>query len=127
LISRPSSEPGVLTANVGTFFASFIMAGGMFLSVLYGQLLAGTSAAAIGVLLAPCAVATLAVAPAAGRLSDSLGPRNLAVAGLAGLAVSVALPVLWHPSSAAAPRLVVEPDCRHQPRHRGPCASSDLG
>ena len=95
-------RPGVIAANVAVFFALLIMAGGMFLSVLYAQLLADASPAAIGLLLAPCAAATFAVAPLGGRLADTVGPRVLAVAGLAALAASVAIPARWHPVSAAS-------------------------
>lgn len=74
----------------------------MFLSVLYAQLLGGISPAAIGLLLAPCATAAFALAPAGGWLAHRIGPRVLAVAGLVGLAASVAIPVRWHPASAGS-------------------------
>jgi MFS family permease len=74
----------------------------MFLSVLYAQLLADASPAAIGLLLAPCASMTVVIAPVAGRLADQVGPRLLATAGLITLTASVAIPALWHPASAAS-------------------------
>jgi EmrB/QacA subfamily drug resistance transporter len=92
----------VIAANVAVFFALLVMAGGMFLSVLYAQLLADASPAAIGVLLAPCASATIAIAPMGGWLTNKVGPRVLAIVGLMTLAASVAIPVWWHPSSAAS-------------------------
>jgi MFS family permease len=78
------------------------MGGGMFLSVLYAQLLADASPAAIGVLVAPCASMTVAIAPVGGRLVDKVGPRLLAIAGLMTLTASVAIPAEWHPSSATS-------------------------
>lgn len=93
-------RPEIVAANLAVFFALLIMAGGMFLSVLYGQLLTDASPAAIGLLLTPCALLTFAVAPVGGWLSDKVGPRLLAVAGLLALAASVAIPTRWHPSQA---------------------------
>lgn len=95
-------RPSVISANIAVFFALLIMTGGMFLSVLYAQLLADASPAAIGLLLAPCAAASFAIAPAGGRLADKIGPRALAVAGLLALGTSVAIPALWHPASPAS-------------------------
>ena len=95
-------RPSVLTASLALFVALLIMDGGMFLSVLYAQLLGGISPAAIGLLLAPCATAAFALAPAGGWLAYRVGPRVLAVAGLVGLAASVAIPVRWHPASAGS-------------------------
>jgi len=79
----------IVAANLAVFFALLIMAGGMFLSVLYAQLLTDASPAAIGLLLTPCALLTFAVAPVGGWLSDKVGPRVLAVTGLLALAASV--------------------------------------
>jgi EmrB/QacA subfamily drug resistance transporter len=95
-------RPRVLTASLALFVALLIMDGGMFLSVLYAQLLGGISPAAIGLLLVPCATAAFALAPAGGWLAYRVGPRPLAVAGLVGLAASVAVPIEWHPASAAS-------------------------
>ena len=92
----------VITANLAVFFALLVMSGGMFLSVLYAQLLAGSSTAAIGLLLAPCAAATFLIAPVGGRLADKVGPRTPAVAGLLGLVAAVTIPIGWHPASAGA-------------------------
>ena len=74
----------------------------MFLSVLYAQLLTDTSPAAIGLLVAPCALMTVALAPVGGWLVDKVGPRSLATAGLMTLTASVAIPAQWHPSSPAS-------------------------
>ncbi len=95
-------QPRVVAANLAVFFALVIMAGGMFLSVLYAQLLTNASPATIGLLLMPCALLTFAVAPVGGWLSDKVGPRVLAVSGLLALAASVAIPTRWHPSQAVS-------------------------
>jgi EmrB/QacA subfamily drug resistance transporter len=92
----------VITANLAVFVALLIMGGGMFLSVLYAQFLTDASPAAIGLLLAPCAAVTIAIAPVGGRLADKVGPRLLVVTGLLALTASVAIPAEWHPSSAAS-------------------------
>ena len=92
----------VIASNVSVFFALLIMGGGMFLSVLYAQLLADTSPAMIGLLVAPCASITVALAPVGGWLVDKVGPRTLATAGLMTLTASVAIPARWHMSSPAS-------------------------
>jgi DHA2 family multidrug resistance protein-like MFS transporter len=92
----------VIASNLSVFFALLIMGGGMFLSVLYAQLLADASPAAIGLLVAPCASMTAALAPVGGWLVEKVGPRALATAGLMTLTASVALPAQWHPSSPAS-------------------------
>jgi MFS family permease len=89
----------VIASNLSVFFALLIMGGGMFLSVLYARLLADASPAAIGLLVAPCASMTVALAPVGGWLVEKVGPRALATAGLMTLTASVALPARWHPSS----------------------------
>ena len=96
--------PGVLAANVAIFFALIIMAGGMFVSVLYGQLLGGVSPVRLGLLLAPCAAATFLLATPSGVLCDRVGARRMAAAGMVLLVLSVLLPALWHP---ALPDLMV--------------------
>jgi EmrB/QacA subfamily drug resistance transporter len=92
----------VIAANLSVFIALLIMGGGMFLSVLYAQLLADVAPEAIGMLLAPCASVTVAIAPVGGWLTDKVGPRLLAIAGLMILTASVAIPAEWHPSSAGS-------------------------
>jgi hypothetical protein len=92
----------VIAAHLSVFVALLIMGGGMFLSVLYAQFLTDASPATIGLLLAPCASVTVAVAPVGGWLTDKVGPRILAIAGLMTLTASVAIPARWHPSSAAS-------------------------
>jgi MFS family permease len=64
--------------------------------------LADASPAAIGLLVAPCASMTAALAPVGGWLVEKVGPRALATAGLMTLTASVALPAQWHPSSPAS-------------------------
>lgn len=92
----------VVAANLVVFVALLIMSGGMFLSVLYAQLLTDATPTAIGLLLAPCAAMTFVLAPVGGWLAGKIGPRILAVAGLLGLTASVALPVRWHPNTTAS-------------------------
>lgn len=91
---------GVMAAYLVVFFALLTMSGGMFLWVIYAGLLADASPRTIGLLLAPCAAASVALAPVGGLLTDRLGPRFLAMTGLLALAVSVAIPIWWQPTSA---------------------------
>ena len=95
-------QPAVIATHVSVFCAVVTMAGGMFLSVLYAQLLTDATLATVGVLLAPCAVATFTVALGAGWLAEKISPRVLVVTGLLVLTMSVVLPALWHPASASA-------------------------
>jgi MFS transporter len=92
----------VIASNVSVFFALLIMGGSMFLSELYAQLLADTSPAMIGLLVAPCASMTVALAPIGGWLVDKVGPRALATTGLMTLTASVAISARWHMSSPAS-------------------------
>jgi MFS family permease len=89
-----------MAAYLVVFFALLTMSGGMFLWVIYAGLLADASPRTIGLLLAPCAAASVALAPVGGLLTDRLGPRFLAMTGLLALAVSVAIPIWWQPTSA---------------------------
>jgi MFS family permease len=91
---------GVMGAYLAVLFTLLTMSGGMFLSVIYAGLLADASPRTIGLLLAPCAGASFAMAPLGGLLTDRLGPRLLAMTGLLALGISVTIPIWWHPSSA---------------------------
>jgi len=94
--------PAVWAANASVFFALLIMAGGMFLTVLYAQLLGSYSSLWVGLLLAPCAATSFLLSPIGGRLCDRVGARPLAVAGLGLLFASVLLPAIWRQASPAA-------------------------
>ena len=93
-------RPRLLAGYVAVLFALVTMSGGMFLSVIYAGLLADASPRTVGLLLAPCAAASFVMAPVGGLLTDRLGPRLPAATGLFALAVSVAVPIWWHPASA---------------------------
>jgi EmrB/QacA subfamily drug resistance transporter len=93
---------GVVGAYLAVLLALLTMSGGMFLSVIYAGLLADISPRTVGLLLAPCAGASFAMAPLGGLLTDRFGPRYLAMAGLLALAISVTIPVWWHPDSAGS-------------------------
>lgn len=75
-------------ANVCVAIARF---GIVFLLPIYLQTLHGLSAAQAGLILATQAVATMIVLPFGGRLSDRLGPRPVAIAGLSLMVVAVLL------------------------------------
>jgi EmrB/QacA subfamily drug resistance transporter len=94
--------PAIWAANASVFFALLIMAGGMFLTVLYAQLLGSYSSLWVGLLLAPCAATSFLLSPIGGRLCDRVGARPLAVAGLGLLFASVLLPAIWRQASPAA-------------------------
>jgi EmrB/QacA subfamily drug resistance transporter len=100
LVEFTAFRRGVVVANLAALFALLTMSGGMFLSVIYAGFYASASPRAVGLMLAPCAVASFAMAPLGGLLTDRLGPRYLAMTGLLALAVSAAIPIWWHPASA---------------------------
>jgi EmrB/QacA subfamily drug resistance transporter len=100
LVDFSAFRRGIVGAHLAVLFALLTMSGGMFLSVIYAGLYAGASPRTVGLMLAPCAVASFAMAPLGGLLTDRLGPRFLAMAGLLALAVSAAVPIWWHPASA---------------------------
>jgi MFS family permease len=75
-------------ANVCVAVARF---GIGFLLPIYLQTLRGLSAAQAGLILATPAVATMVILPFVGRSSDRLGPRPVAITGLAMTVVTVLL------------------------------------
>lgn len=100
----------MLTGGVLCLLALLIMAGGMFLTVLYAQLLGSYSALWIGLILAPCAGTTFILAPIVGTLSDRLGARPLVVVAnvAAGAGVGLATPALVRTAIELVERTQVE-------------------
>ena len=72
---------GTTLVFVGTLFAA------MFLFPLYEQGLRGLSALDAGLLLAPQGLAAMIAMPIGGKLGDTIGPRQMVLAGLAFAAV----------------------------------------
>jgi EmrB/QacA subfamily drug resistance transporter len=72
---------GTTLVFVGTLFAA------MFLFPLYEQGLRGLSALDAGLLLAPQGLAAMIAMPVGGKLGDTIGPRQMVLAGLAFAAV----------------------------------------
>ena len=75
------------TSGVG-FFMMFVNVGSLVLAPLMLSEVNGLSAAGIGLVLAPGAVAVAVLSPVAGRLSDRLGSRVLVRTGLVVILVS---------------------------------------
>jgi EmrB/QacA subfamily drug resistance transporter len=69
------------SAALGLFLTGITLYGAMLLLPLYFQELRGTTVLTAGLLLIPQGLGTLASRPLAGRLSDRMGARWLAVAG----------------------------------------------
>jgi predicted MFS family arabinose efflux permease len=73
----------VASATAVLFFTGFSLYGAMLLLPLYYQEVRGASALAAGLMLVPQGVGTLLSRGLAGRLTDSIGARPIAVAGFA--------------------------------------------
>ncbi|HWI08010.1 MAG TPA: MFS transporter, partial [Solirubrobacteraceae bacterium] len=78
-----------LGANIVAFIVSFAMLGMFFFLTLYMQNVLGYSPLEAGVRFLPTTLMVIVVAPIAGRLTDSIGPRPLITAGLALVAVAL--------------------------------------
>jgi EmrB/QacA subfamily drug resistance transporter len=78
-------------ANAAISTVGFTITAMMFPFMLYAQAVRGLSATNAALLLAPQAVMSIFLAPIAGRLTDKLHPRLLAVPALAGLAAVILL------------------------------------
>lgn len=85
------SDRNFSLANVGITTVGFVFASMGFPLMLWAQLVRGDSPTQAGLLLAPMAVMSIVLAPIAGRLSDRVHPRLLAGAGVATVALSLAL------------------------------------
>ncbi|MBX7059929.1 MAG: MFS transporter [Leptospirales bacterium] len=72
-------------------FATMSLGALLFLLPFYWQDLRGYSAQSAGLLILPMPLTLMIVAPLAGRLSDALGTRGIATAGLALIALAFAL------------------------------------
>ena len=80
----------VASASAVLFFSGFSLYGAMLLLPLYYQEVRGASALAAGIMLVPQGVGALFSRPLAGRLTDTIGARWIAVAGFVIVAVSTA-------------------------------------
>jgi EmrB/QacA subfamily drug resistance transporter len=88
LLARPGFAASLLTAGTNGL-ATF---GSLFLLPLYFQQVHGTTPAVAGLLLAPLGAASAVAMPVAGRLSDRLGARRVALVGsVLALGASLAL------------------------------------
>jgi EmrB/QacA subfamily drug resistance transporter len=80
-----------LGTNIVAFIVSFAMLGMFFFLTLYMQNVLDYSPLEAGIRFLPTTLMVIVVAPIAGRLTDSVGPRPLVTAGLALVATSL----LW--------------------------------
>jgi len=80
-----------LGANLVAFVVSFAMLAMFFFLALYMQNVKGYSPLEAGALFLPSTVMIIITGPIAGRLTDRVGPRQLMVAGL----VLVAISLFW--------------------------------
>ncbi|HEV2785631.1 MAG TPA: MFS transporter [Solirubrobacteraceae bacterium] len=78
-----------LGTNIVAFVVSFAMLAMFFFLTLYMQNVLGYSPLLAGVRFLPTTLMVIVVAPIAGRLTDSIGPRPLITAGLSLVAVSL--------------------------------------
>jgi EmrB/QacA subfamily drug resistance transporter len=78
----------VASASAVLFFSGFALYGAMLLLPLYYQEVRGVSALTAGVMLVPQGIGTLLSRSAAGRLTDTIGARLVAVGGFAIVALA---------------------------------------
>ena len=78
----------VASASAVLFFSGFALYGAMLLLPLYYQEVRGVSALTAGVMLVPQGIGTLLSRSAAGRLTDKVGARPVAVGGFAIVALA---------------------------------------
>lgn len=78
-----------LGTNIVAFIVSFAMLAMFFFLTLYMQNVLGYSPLEAGIRFLPTTLMVIVIAPIAGRLTDSIGPRPLITAGLALVAVSL--------------------------------------
>src|SRR6202034_2231902 len=71
----------VASASAVLFFSGFSLYGAMLLLPLYYQEVRGASALAAGIMLVPQGIGTLLSRNLAGRLTDKIGARPIAVVG----------------------------------------------
>ncbi len=78
----------VASASAVLFFSGFALYGAMLLLPLYYQQVRGASALTAGIMLVPQGIGTLLSRSAAGRLTDKIGARPVAVGGFAIVALA---------------------------------------
>ncbi len=88
-----------LATNIVAFIVSFAMLGMFFFLTLYMQNVLDYSPLQAGIRFLPTTLMVIVIAPIAGRLTDSIGPRPLITAGLALVAVSLVWQSFLTPTS----------------------------
>ncbi len=88
-----------LGTNVVAFIVSFAMLGMFFFLTLYMQNVLRYSPLQAGIRFLPTTLMVIVVAPIAGRLTDTIGPRPLITAGLALVAASLGWQSFLTPTS----------------------------
>jgi EmrB/QacA subfamily drug resistance transporter len=85
---RLLAHRSVASASAVLFFSGFSLYGAMLLLPLYYQEVRGVSALTAGIMLVPQGIGALLSRSLAGRLTDKIGARPIAVAGFAIVAVA---------------------------------------
>jgi MFS family permease len=94
VIRSPARAAGLLAVLIPLGIASHTVLAGSRVAVSLAALARGASPLTVGVLMALYALLPMLSAVATGRLSDRIGVRGPLLAGAAGLAVGVSLPLL---------------------------------